>query len=123
MVVIPKLPHKKYCPVRCLLNYINQRNAVIPNQTVSNNLPLLLTEHLWIPGSSRADKTQPRFYMKSRFSRDTTAAIKMLAAHNPVISNVTATLKSHSLRAGIPTALQQFKNLPESLQQSIGKFT
>ena len=123
MVVIPKLPHKKYCPVRCLLHYINHRNAVITNQTVSNNLPLLLTEHLWNQGSYRADKTQPSFYTKNRFSRDTTAAIKMLAAHNPAISNVTATLKNHSLRAGIPTALQQFKNLPESLQQSIGKFT
>lgn len=121
MVVIPKLPRKKYCPVRCLLTYINLRNALISNHSVSDNLPLLLTQHLWIPGSSKADKTQPGFYTKSRFSRDTTAAIKMLAVHNPAISTVTATLKSHSLRAGIPTALQKFKNLPESLQQSIGK--
>ena len=123
MVVIPRLHGKRYCPVRCLIKYIKLRNQRIANKEVSDNLPLLLTEHLWRKGSSRADKNQVGFYTKSRFSKDVSAAIKLLAAHVPSVVGVMASLKSHSLRSGIPTALQKFKNLPESLKKSIGKKT
>ena len=123
MVVIPRLHGKKYCPVRCLIKYLKLRNSLIQDEEVSNNLPLLLTESLWAPGAHKADKSQPGFYTKSRFSKDTVAAIKILTVHIPSVAAFTATLKTHSLRAGIPTALQKFKNIPQDLQKSIGKIT
>ena len=120
MVVIPRLHGKRYCPVRCMLQYLKLRTNIVQNEEISNNLPLLLTEHLWSPGSYKADKTQPGFYTKARFSRDNTAAIKMLAEHIPSVVAFTETLKVHSLRAGIPTEMQRFKNVPQELQRSIG---
>ena len=121
MVVIPRLHGKRYCPVRCLIQYLQLRNNLISDEETSNNLPLLLTESLWAPGAHKADTSQPGFYTRSRFSKDNVAAIKILAAHIPSVVGCTATLKTHSLRAGIPTALQSFKNIPQDLQRSIGK--
>ena len=79
-------------------------------------LPFFLTEHLWVAGSSRPNTDTPGFYTKARFTKDVNTAVKELVKYHPELQSVYDWLVVHSLRAGLPTALMEFKNVPKELQ-------
>ena len=110
IVVIPAL-NRPYCPVKALIKYMKFRETITNDQ----QLPLFLTNKLWSKGDSKPEN-KPGIYTQSRFSRDTKAAIKLLVQQHPALSEVTEHLHNHSLRAGIPTALQLYDNIPEEIR-------
>ena len=110
MVVVPRLKGKPYCPVKALMQYIPLRNARFQDNTVSNKMPLFMSQYLWKAGAARPDFTQPGFYTKARYAKDTEEAIKELVAAMPQVAPLTTSLKTHSLRAGLPTMMMRFKD-------------
>ena len=110
MVVVPRLKGKPYCPVKALLHYIPLRNARFQSEDISNKMPLFMSQYLWKAGACKPDYTQPGFYTKSRFAKDTNIAINGLITAMPQVAPLTDTLRTHSLRAGLPTMLMRFKD-------------
>ena len=114
LVVIPKLDKgNPNCPVRALRKYAKLRQKVVKTKTP---MPFFMTEHLWVAGSSRPNTDVPGFYTKARFSKDVNTAVKELVKYHPRLHSVYEWLVTHSLRAGLPTALMEFKNVPKELQ-------
>lgn len=111
LVVIPALK-TSYCPVKALNSYINIRQKL----TGTKHLPLFLVNNLWGKSSSKPVRDSPGVYTQQRFRKDVQAAIKELVKDHPELSEVTAHLKSHSLRAGIPTELQSYESIPEEIR-------
>ena len=119
MVVVPRLKGKPYCPVKALLQYLPLRNSRFQDNNISNRMPLFMAQYLWKAGAARPDFSQPGFYTKQRFAKDTDEAIKELVADMPQVAALTASLRTHSLRAGLPTIMMRFKDGKKYTNQPI----
>ena len=117
LVVIPAI-NTDYCPVAALIKYLKLRNAMVPDQ----NLPLFMTDFLWEKGAARATGSSLGFYTKSRFRRDTKAAIKQVVQLHPNLRPAMDYLETHSLRSGMPTEMQILNDIPEEIRLQLGRW-
>ena len=81
-----------------------------------------MTEHLWQAGSAGPNTKSAGFYTQSRFRKDVKTVAKLVVARYPALASVFSWLVVHSLRKGLPTALQSIKNLPVSVQKALGRW-
>ena len=98
MVTIPALGKVPYCPVKAMRRYLKYRNARVDKTRV---LPLYMTEHLWVAGSSKPNKSTPGFYTAGRFRKDVEFAVRDLSLYYPALAAVYEWLVLHSLRSGL----------------------
>ena len=71
-----KLKGKPYCPVKALLQYLPLRNSRFQDNNISNRMPLFMAQYLWKAGAARPDFSQPGFYTKPRFAKDTDDSVE-----------------------------------------------
>ena len=111
LVIIPG-SGKPNCPIAALLKYSKYRAKLTTNQ----NIPFFLTETRWEHGDSGATE-EVGLYTTGKFRKDTEAIVRVLTHHYPKLKEVTDHLVTHSLRAGLPTELQETHLDPEVKQQ------
>ena len=113
MVAIPALANCNYCPVKAIQAYMKLRNKRVKSKIT---LPLFMTENLGVSGKSKPDKTSPGFYTNSRFRKDVNTAVEELVKHHPRMAEVCRWLVLHSLRSGVLTEMQKFKQIPPEIE-------
>ena len=117
LVVIPAI-NTDYCPVAAMTRYLKLRQELVTD----NTMPLLMTDFLWKQGDSKPVSGAPGIYTKHRFRKDTKAAVKLLVAEHPNLSEVMSYLITHSLRSGIPTEMQIIDDVPEEIRLQLGRW-
>ena len=97
MAVIPALENADYCPVRAIQKYIKHRSKRVRAKV---DLPLFMTEGIWLKGRSKPSPESPGFYTQNRFRKDVNTAVAELVKFYPTFSSVAQWLVIHSLRSG-----------------------
>ena len=115
LVIIPSTG-KANCPIKALMKYAQLRDEI----TTNKNVPFFLTETRWEHGQSRADD-EAGIYTSHRFRKDTEEVVRVLIKQYPKLKDVMDHLVTHSLRAGIPTELQD-AHLDEEVRRQLGRW-